>query len=93
MTLNFSPLGGLPEFVYHGVNGIIREVETAEALVASVASLLENEECRHAAGRAARVDFEARFGPARFAPTCAEGFFRLSGGSSRERDGHDGERP
>ena len=80
--------GGLPELVRSGVDGVICEEKTAEALAAGIASLLENEERRRAAGRAAREDFEARFGPERFARQWAEVFLRQPGGARR-----DGTRP
>ena len=65
-----------------GVDGVICEEKTPEALAAGIASLLEDEDRRRAAGRAAREDFEARFGPERFARQWAEVFLRPP-------DGHD----
>ena len=76
--------GGLPELVRSGVDGVICEEKTPEALAAGIASLLENEERRRAAGRAAREDFEARFGPERFARQWAEVFLRQPGGARRD---------
>ena len=73
---------------------MICEEKTPEALAAGIASLLEDEDRRRAAGRAAREDFEARFGPERFARQWAEVFLR-SPGSVHDvtAPSQDGERP
>ena len=73
--------GGLPEMVRHGVDGVICEEKTPEALAAGIASLLGDEDRRRAAGRAARQDYEARFGPERFARQWAEVFLGPPGGA------------
>ena len=85
--------GGLPEMVRHGVDGVICEERTPEALAAGIASLLEDEERRRAAGRAAREDFEARFGPERFARQWTEVFLRSSEVTRRDDSGPESERP
>ena len=61
------------------IDGVVCEEKTQEALAAGIASLLENEERRRSMGRAAREDFDARFGPERFASQWAEVFLRLPG--------------
>ena len=76
--------GGLPEMIRHGVDGLICEEKTPEALATGIATLLEDEDRRHSAGRAARQDFEARFGPERFARQWAEVFLRQSSGAPRD---------
>ncbi len=85
--------GGLPELVRNGVDGVICAEKTPEALAGGIASLLENEERRRAAGRAAREDFEARFGPERFARQWAEIFLRPPSVARRDDTGLASERP
>ena len=84
--------GGLPELIRSGVDGVICEEKTPEALAAGIASLLDNEDRRRVAGRAAREDFEARFGPERFARQWAEVFLRPSSVSRRDDTGPASER-
>lgn len=85
--------GGLPELVRNGVDGVICEKKTPEALADGIASLLEDEDRRCAAGRAAREDYEARFGPERFAQQWAEVFLRPPGGARRDDSSLASERP
>ena len=85
--------GGLPEVVRHGIDGVVCEEKTPEALAAGIASLLEHEERRRSAGRAAREDFDARFGPERFVRQWAEVFLRPPGATSLEDANPTGDRP
>jgi glycosyltransferase involved in cell wall biosynthesis len=56
-----SRVGGLPEMVTNGVNGILVPEADAGALAAAIRRLVLDRPAREALGRAGRDDYEARF--------------------------------
>jgi glycosyltransferase involved in cell wall biosynthesis len=55
--------GPIPEFVQHGMNGLLVEPENAQELGEAVCTLLENPELRFQLGAAARQTALSRFQP------------------------------
>lgn len=71
------PSGGLPEMVRHQVDGYICRQKTADALAEAVRWLLADEMRLRRLRAAARDDFDARFGEARFRHAWAD-IYRLA---------------
>lgn len=57
-----TPVGGIPEAIVHGVNGILVPPGDADGLAAGLRSLLEDEQLRRRVAEGARATIIARFG-------------------------------
>jgi glycosyltransferase involved in cell wall biosynthesis len=71
------PSGGLVETVRHKIDGYVCRDKTADELAEAVRWLLADETRLHGLGAAARDDFDARFGEARFRHAWAD-IYRLA---------------
>jgi N-acetyl-alpha-D-glucosaminyl L-malate synthase BshA len=63
-----SRVGGLPEFVEHGVNGFLHAPDDLEAMAQSALALLRAPDERARMGRAARATVSSRFCASRIVP-------------------------
>lgn len=74
------PSGGLVEMIRHEVDGFICTEKSTDSLVEALRWMLADSDRLQRMGEAARADFAARFGPARFAREWAD-VYRAARGS------------
>jgi glycosyltransferase involved in cell wall biosynthesis len=56
-----TPVGGIPEVVEHGVNGLITDAGNVQSLANNMRALVDDAELRAKLGRAARETIQSRY--------------------------------
>jgi glycosyltransferase involved in cell wall biosynthesis len=77
-----TSVGGIPEVVRHGENGLLISPGQVEALAEAITDLLQSSECRMTLGRAARQTIIRNFDPARELANNLEIYHQLLTGSA-----------
>jgi glycosyltransferase involved in cell wall biosynthesis len=80
-----TAVGGPPEIIRHGVDGLLVSPRRPDALAAAITGLLSDEAGRSAMGRAARVAVVRRFGKDRHAARLAGLYREVCGAASAGR--------
>jgi glycosyltransferase involved in cell wall biosynthesis len=76
-----TSVGGIPEAVEHGVNGLLVPSAQPDDLAGAIESLIANPTRRTALGDAARLTAQTRFSPAQIIPRYERLYHRIRSGS------------